>query len=140
MRDKQSLHLKVQELCDFFATTDPLKEMSRLDRDEDKDEAALKWLSLAILHGISANAKKISISRSKKEDIKVVSEYRKGHLPNPGPEISQKIVEAVRGITHIEGAKGRIPLAVGFRDGSIELSVKVKKDEDGDSVSLKFPE
>jgi len=28
MRDKQSLHLKVQEMCDCYATTDPLKEMS----------------------------------------------------------------------------------------------------------------
>lgn len=139
MRDKQSLHLKVQELCDCFATTDPLKEMSLLERDEDKDEAALKWLSLAILHGINANAKKISISRSKDGKVKVVSEYRKADLPNPGSEIGEKIVEAVRGITHIEGEKGRTPLAVGVRDASIELSVKVKKDEDGESVSLKFP-
>ena len=139
MRDKQSLHLKVQELCDCFATTDPLKEMSLLERDEDKDEAALKWLSLAILHGINANAKKISISRSKDGKVKVVAEYRKADLPNPGSEIGEKIVEAVRGITHIEGKKGGTPLAVGVRDASIELGVKVKKDEDGESVSLKFP-
>jgi hypothetical protein len=100
MRDKQSLHLKVQELCDCFATTDPLKEMSLLERDEDKDEAALKWLSLAILHGINANAKKISLSRSKEGKVKVVSEYRKADLPNPGSEIGEKIVQAVRGMTH----------------------------------------
>ena len=139
MKDKHSLHLKVQELCDCFATTDPLKEMSLLEREEDKDEAALKWLSLAILHGINANAKKISISRSKDGKVKVVSEYRKADLPNPGPEIGEKIVEAVRGITHIEGEKGETPLAVGVRDGSVELKVKLKKKEDGESVSLKFP-
>ena len=139
MRDKQSLHLKVQELCDCFVSTDPLKEMSALERDEDKDEAALKWLSLAILHGINANAKKISISRSKEGKVEVVSEYRKTYLPNPGSEIGEKIIEAARGITHIEGDKGRTPLAVGVRDASIELSVKLKKGKDGESLSLKFP-
>ena len=107
MKDKHGLHLKVQELCDCYATTNPLKEMSVLERDEDKDEAALKWLSLAILHGINANAKKISISRSRDGKVKVVSEYRKTDLPNPGSEIGEKIVEAVRGITHIEGERGK---------------------------------
>jgi len=58
MKDKHSLHLKVQELCDCFATADPLKEMSLLEKDDDRTEAALKWLALAILHGINANAKK----------------------------------------------------------------------------------
>ena len=33
MKDKRSLHLKVQELCDCFATTDPLKEMSILGKE-----------------------------------------------------------------------------------------------------------
>jgi hypothetical protein len=47
MKDKRSLHLKVQELCDCYATTDPLKEMSIVKDDEDKDEAGLKWLALA---------------------------------------------------------------------------------------------
>ena len=138
MRDKQSLHLKVQELCDCFATADPLKEMCLLEKDEDKDEAALKWLALAILHGINANAKKISIVRSKNGEVKVIAEYRKADLPNPGSEIGEKIIKAVRGITHLEGEKGKIPLAVGVRDGSIELNVKLKKDEDGESVALRF--
>ncbi len=139
MKDKHSLHLKVQELCDCFATADPLKEMSLLEKDDDRTEAALKWLALAILHGINANAKKISLSRTNDGEVRVVSEYRKTDLPNPGSEIGEKIVDALRGITHIEGEKGETPLAVGVRDASIELSVKVKKDEDGESVSLKFP-
>ena len=139
MRDKQSLHLKVQELCDCFATTDPLKEMSLLERDEDKDEAALKWLALAILHGINANAKKISLTRSQDGKVSVAAEYRRADLPEPGPEIGEKIVEAVRGITHIEGEKGKTLLAVGVRDSSVEMNVKLKKDEDGESVTLKFP-
>ena len=48
MKDKRSLHLKVQELCDCYATTDPLKEMSIVKDDEDQDEAGLKWLALTL--------------------------------------------------------------------------------------------
>ena len=58
MKDTKSLHLKVQELCDCFATTDPLKEMSVVKNDADTQEAALKWLALAALHGVNNNAKK----------------------------------------------------------------------------------
>ena len=140
MRDKQTMHLKVQELCDCYATTDPLQEMSALEKDGDKDEAALKWLALAALHGINANAEKISIAQSKEGMVKVSAEYRKGILPNPGSEIGGKIIEAVRGITHIEGDKEKIPLALGIRDGSIEISIKLKRTKDGEKISLKFPQ
>ena len=140
MKDKRSLHLKVQELCDCYATTDPLKEMSVLQTDDDKDEAALKWIALAILHGINANAKKISISRSNDGEMKVTAEYRKLELPNPGSEIGNKVIEAFRGITYLEGDKGKTALAIGVRDGSIEMNVKLKKEENGESITLKFPE
>ena len=55
MKEKRNLHLKVQEMCDCYATADPLKEMSIVKNDEDKEEAALKWLALATLHGINNN-------------------------------------------------------------------------------------
>lgn len=139
MRDKQSMHLKVQELCDCYATTDPLQEMSALEKDEDRDEAALKWLALAALHGINANAEKIFIARSNEGKVRVTAKYRKSELPNPGSEIGEKIINAVRGITHLEGDKGKVPLALGIRDGSIELSIKIKKSKDGEKISLKFP-
>jgi hypothetical protein len=140
VKDKRSLHLKVQELVDCYATTDLLKEMSELERDEDKDEAALKWLALATLHGITANAKKISIRQSKEGKVQVQAEYRKSELPSPGMPIGGNIIEAVRAITHLEGDKGKTPLAIGVRDGSIEITVNLKREEDGESVTLKFPE
>ncbi len=50
MKDKRSQHLKLQELCDCFVTTDPLKEMSEIENDgDDTEEAALKWIALAAL-------------------------------------------------------------------------------------------
>jgi hypothetical protein len=40
----------------------------------------------------------------------------------------------------LEGEKGKTPLAVGIRDGNIEMNVKLKEEEGGESVTLKFPQ
>ena len=140
MRDKESLHKKTQELVDCFATTDPLKEMSELGKGEDEEEAALKWLALVALHGINMNAKQISIIRSRDGKVKVVAEYRDSELPSPGSAIGQRIIDVVRRITYLEEDRGSTTLALGIREGSIDLKVKVKKKEDGEKVDLKFPE
>ena len=140
MKEKRNLHLKVQELCDCYATNDPLKEMSEIKGDGDKDEAAVKWLALAALHGVNDNAKEVSITRSPDGNIKVTAKYREAELPSPGSEIGEKIMNAVREITHIEGNKGKSPLALGIREDSIELRIKMKTKDEGARVTLKFPE
>jgi len=140
MKDKGSLHLKLQEMCDCFATTDPLKEMSDIKDDADKNEAALKWLALAALHGVNTNAEKISITRSKDKNVIVTAEYRKKDLPSPGPDVAEKIIETVTGITHIDGDKGETPLALGIRDSSIDLKIKIKTKDGGKKITIKFPE
>ena len=140
MKEKRNLHLKVQELCDCYATNDPLKEMSEIKGDGDKDEAALKWLALVALHGVNDNAKEVSITRSPDGNIKVTARYRESELPSPGPEIGEKIMNAVREITHIEDNKGKSPLALGIREDSIELKIKMHAKDEGERVTLKFPE
>lgn len=140
MKEKRNLHLKVQELCDCYATTDPLKEMSEIKKDSDQDEAAVKWLALAALHGVNNNAKEVSITRSPDGNIRVTARYRESELPSPGSEIGEKIMNAVREITHIEGGKGKSPLALGIREDSIELKIKMKSKDGGEKVTLKFPE
>ena len=140
MKEKRNLHLKVQELSDCFATTDPLREMSALINDADTDEAALKWLALSALHGITANAKKITIKKSSDGTVTVSAKYRRAVLPTPGNEVGDKIFQALREITHIEGDKGKTPLSLGIRGNSIDLGVKIKKDKEGEKVSIKFPE
>ena len=140
MKEKRNLHLKVQELCDCYATTDPLKEMSTLGHDKDQEEAALKWLALAALHGVNHNAEEITISRNKKGDVKVVAKYRETELPSPGSAVGQKIMSAVREITHIEGERGKTILALGMRNDSLELKVKVKVKGDQEEVEIEFPE
>ena len=139
MKEKRNLHLKVQEMCDCYATNDPLKEMSKIKTDSDKEEAALKWLALAALHGVNDNAKAVAITRSPNGEIRVTAKYREAELPSPGPEIGEKIMGTVREITHIEGGKGKIPLALGIRNDSIELEIKMKSNDKGEKITIKFP-
>jgi hypothetical protein len=140
MKDKETLHRKVQELVDCFATSDPLKEMSMLKTEEGQEEAPLKWLALAVLHGINAGAKDISVVKSADGTVKVLAEYWKAELPTPGPIIGQKILESLRRITHLEGEKGKTVLAMGVRDGSIDLRVKIEREKGEERVTLGFPE
>ena len=139
MKEKRNVHLKVQELCDCYATNDPLKEMSTVKNEEDKDEAALKWLAVTALHGINGNAKEINIARSKDGEVLVTAKYRESELPSPGSEVGAKIVEAVREITHIEGDTGKTPLALGIRNDSIEIQVEMDSEEGKEKVTFKFP-
>lgn len=140
MKEKRNLHLKVQELCDCYATTDPLQEMSRLPDDQDKEEGALKWLALTALHGINNNASKITIRRAPGESVKVTAEYRRSELPSPGDTVGAHIFEALREITHIDEAKGKTLLALGLRDSSVDLRIKVKSKNGQEKISIKFPE
>lgn len=140
MLDKRTLHMKVQEQCDCFANADPLREMAALKGEADLEEGALKWIALAVLHGINDNATKIGICRTSAGDVTVTARYRESELPSPGAGIGAGIVDVVKGITHIEGEKGTLPVVIGIRDGSIELEVKFKKSEEGEEVVIKFPE
>ncbi|MCU0587818.1 MAG: hypothetical protein MUF52_06645 [Syntrophobacteraceae bacterium] len=139
MKDKRSFHLKVQEMCDCYLNTEPLREMSVLKNEEDKDDAALKWLALAILYGIDSHAKSIALSSDEDGGMKVVAKFRKSELPSPGKEVGKKIFDVVKEIGHFDGDEGETSLAVGIRDSSLELQLKAEKDDDGQTVVLKFP-
>ena len=139
MKEKRNLHLKVQEMCDCYATGDSLKEMSVVKNDEDKDEAALKWLALAALHGVNNNAEEINITRSSEGNVRVVAEYRDTELPSPGTEVGKKIMNALREITHIEEEKGKTPLSLGIRNDSVNLTIKFKEKDGKEKITIKFP-
>jgi hypothetical protein len=89
---------------------------------------------------VNNSAEKISITQSEDGNVAVTAEYRKKDLPSPGSEVAEKIIEAVTGITHIEGDKGKTPLALGIRDSSIDLKIKMKKKNGGKKITIKFPE
>jgi hypothetical protein len=139
MKDAQNLHLKVQELCDCFSTTDPLKEMSKINTDADRREAALKWLALSALHGINNNAEKITVKKTRDGKVSVTAEYRDTELPSPGADVADQIFQAVREMTHIEDKKGKSVFALGLRDSSLDLKISVKDKDDEQQVKIKFP-
>ena len=138
MRDMGTPHKRMQELCDCYAETDLLKEMAMVHSDVDKEEAALKWLALAVLHGVDRNARKISLERASDGTIRVTAEYKETDLPTPGKEIGEKVIEAARQIAHIEGSNGEIPLAIGIRDSSIEVRLRVRREDGSEKITLKF--
>lgn len=139
MKDAVNLHQKVQGLCDCFAINDPLKEMSEVQSDTDLDEAALKWIALGVLHGINSNAKEITISNTKEGGAKVTAEYRKAELPSPGGPIGEKIIQAMRDISHLEGSKAETTLAFGIRNNSMDLKIKSKNEGNDQKITIKFP-
>jgi hypothetical protein len=139
MKDKQSLHQKIQELCDCYATADPLKEMSIIKKDKSGKDDALKWLALAALHGINENAEKISIIRTDSGNVKVTAEYRNKDLPSPGDDIAESIIDAVKEVSHFDQYRGKMQLSLGIRDSSIDLNLKMKTKHNAKKVTIKFP-
>ena len=114
--------------------------MSVVKNDEDKEEAAAKWLALAALHGVNDNAAEVTLTRSADGQVTVSAKYRESELPSPGADVGTKVFDAVREITAIEEGKGKSPLALGIRQDSIELEVKFKSKKNKERVTIKFPE
>lgn len=139
MRDSSSLHKKVQEMCDCYATNDPLKEMSDLKNDIQEEDAATKWIALAVLHGINNNAEEISLETSPDGKVKVVAEYRRTELPSPDGATGEKVVQALRDIIHAESSQGQSTLALGVRNSSMDLQVKTREEAGSNKVTIKFP-
>ena len=140
MKDTESIHKNVQDMCDCYATTDPLREMSVLEKEKDTTAAAVKWLALTALHGVNNNAQSIRIQRESDGKVKVSAEYRQTELPSPGAEVGEGVFEAVRAMAHIDGDEGRTALALGIRDSSLNLQVKLNKKGDEERVTIEFPD
>jgi hypothetical protein len=70
----------------------------------------------------------------------VLAEYRKTLLPAPGDELGLKIVDALRAITHFDKDKEKGPFAFGWGNESLELTVKVKREDKKETLTLEFPE
>ena len=139
MRDSSSLHQKVQEMCDCFAASDPLKEMSRIGSETEAEEAAVKWIAMAVLHGINSNAEEISIEQSANGTVKVIAEYRKAELPPVPGNVGDAIIRGIKDIIHADSSQSDSVLAFGFRNNSMELRVKVREESGNRKATLYFP-
>ena len=140
MKDSVSIHKDVQNMCDCYATNDPLREMSVLEKDADTTAAAVKWLALTALHGVNNNAKSVSIQRKADGHVTVSAEYRRTELPSPGSKVGAGIFEAVKAMTHIESGNGQSALALGIRDSSLQLQVRLMQEGGDEKVTIEFPE
>jgi hypothetical protein len=140
-RISRNYHAKLQEMCDCYMETDYRKEMEVMasESSADVEEDALKYLALSILYATTEKARKLSFKKKKNEPKVTVKAEEKMELPTPPGKIADKIFEIMRSITHLEGEKGREPFSLGLRDGSMELNVKVEKEEDKESLKFSFP-
>jgi hypothetical protein len=137
----RNLHARLQEMCDCYLETDFLAEMQRMNQAPvtDPEEDALKYLSLALMHAVSEKVGTLKLER-KKGELKVsVKNEAKETLPPPPPELFDKIIKIMRGILHLEEDKVELPLALGLRNGQLELLVKIKHEPEKDSLKFKFP-
>jgi hypothetical protein len=138
----RNLHTKLQEMCDCYLETDFLAEMQRMNQGPpvtDPEEDALKYLSLALMHTVSEKAEKLTLKRENGNLQVTVKNEGKEILPPPPAELFDKIIEIVRGILHLEEDKGELPLALGLRNGQLELMVKIKHSPAKDSLKFMFP-
>lgn len=139
MLDPVNLHQKVQEMCDCFATNDPLQEMSRMRQEPHHEEAAIKWIALAVLHGLNSNAEEISIEQTKDGSVKVIAEYRRTALPAPSAEISSEISSVLKKIIHADSSQGDSTLAFGVRNSSMDLHIRTREEGGDTKMTIKFP-
>ena len=139
MKDHTNTHQKIQELCDCYATTDPLKEMAGMASGAAENEAGEKWLALAALHGITSNARKITLASDHRGRVTVTAEYRDSELPTPDRTVADQVLAAAGQLTHMEGDRAKMPLSLGVRDSSLMLQVKIKQSKNGRRLSVKFP-
>jgi hypothetical protein len=122
--------------------TDFLPELDKTvaGKGDDLEENSIKYLALTILEALTEKAKKLSIKKDAKVQVVVNSFDESITLPAPTAEMATKIFEIMRAITHIEEAEGESPLAFGLRNGNLDLTVKLKKKRDKESLKFIFPE
>ncbi|MBI5523867.1 MAG: hypothetical protein HY910_14660 [Desulfarculus sp.] len=140
MEDRRNPHLKVQEMAQCYANRNPLEAMSGLAGEADQEEAAIKWLALAVLHAVGAGAKKIELTLDAQGRAVVTAKYREATLPSPGPAVGARVLAMVGEILHLEGGTGQGLLALGLAGDNLDIKVKLEDEDGGRQLSLKFGE
>ena len=98
-------------------------------------------LALAIMYALTEKADKLNLKCKKGQVTVTMQQYGdKTALKAPSVEIFNRIVEMVRSILHLEEDKASMPLALGLRNGQVELQVKVERGSNKESLRFKFPD
>ncbi len=139
-----NVHMKLQEMCDCYLDTDFLSEMEREIpvQSDTLEEEAMRYFALLIMYTLTIKAQKLSVKVKRKKGVKVTvtSADDKKSLDPPPVEIAAKMFEIIRAITHIDEDQGETDLALGLRNGQVDLHVKLKKGEDEETMKILFPE
>lgn len=131
--------LKLQEMCDCYLETDFRLQMAKLCKQPgaDREEEAIRYLALALMHTVTEQARKLSMKKEKLEvKVKVESDGEKHSLPAPPVALFDVVLATVRAILHLDGEKGESLLSLGLRNGAVEMRVKLRAKDD--EVSLRF--
>ena len=139
----QTPHLKLLEMCDCYLETDFPRQLTAMasSKSTDLTEDGFKYLALALLQATTEKARKLSFKKQNNSiTITVKAADREIELPSPSRELMDTITTIIRDIIHLEEDKGKSPLILGLRNGQLDLFVKVKKDKEEESLTIKFPE
>ena len=144
---KRSLHLRLQEYCDCYMETDPQKEIvvinqkgAAADVTKDREEVALKFLCLTILYGIKESAKKITLTKKGRDQVRLdVEAAGKYVLPAPRADIADEIFKVMRSITHLESERGSEVLSLGLRSDRLELTVEFASAAGENTLTILLP-
>jgi hypothetical protein len=144
---KRSLHLRLQEYCDCYLETDPQREIvviskkgAAADVTKDREEVALKFLCLTILYAIKESAKKITLAKQGRDEVRLnVEAAGKYVLPVPRADIADEIFKVMRSITHLESERGKEVLSLGLRNDRLELTVEFASTAGENTLTISFP-
>ncbi len=138
-----NLHLKLIEMCDCYMETNFKEQIQYLatNTGDDLDEDSMKYLALAIMYAVTERARKLSFKR-KKSNIKVVikGSGEKTSMKAPPEDVFNRIISIVRTILHLEEDKATMALALGLRNGELEVQAKVDRKDDKESLQITFPD
>jgi len=138
-----TLHQKLIEMCDCYLDTDyPAKLHAMVSTPlADTAEESTKYLALALLYALTEKARKLSFKRKQEHvTVTITVDDDKISLPTPPRPLFEGIMQTLRNILHLEGNKAAMPLALGLRNGDIELQVKMEAEKDKESLKIKLPQ
>lgn len=138
-----TLHLKLIEMCDCYLGTDYQSTIQKVadSPSVDSEEDALRYLALALLSGITEQARQLSLKR-KNDKVTVTltrEDDEKIALRPPSPDICNRIFSIMRTILHLDQDKGALPLSLGLKNDQIEVTVKIERKPDKETLKIKFP-
>jgi len=147
MKDNQNLLAKLQEYIDCFLEADPREEFREItakgiagDATGDLTELALKYLALAIIHGVEENARAIAVIHNGDMDgavvMKTTEEMR---LPDPPSGLARQMADLIRCIAGLEETTGAAEIACGFREDRLALRVETDMVGAMKKIILFFP-